>query len=128
MDAPDNHWSLSNTGPDTLLVWLEPWAEEFVVPAGSTVAMRLSGGCALGDVEWTPDHLVIWASAPTVEVFVDGALQESCSAAVSVPDGLTRGMLGMMFADQPSARLGGAHAGAAGRTSLWDRIKRRMGL
>ena len=128
MVGPDNQWSLYNAGPDALLVWLEPWAEKFVVPTRSTLAIQPSGGRAFGEVEWTPDHLIIWADAPTIEVFIDGALQDSASATVAVPDGLTKGMLGILFADQPSARLGGTYADAVGRISWWDRIKRRLCL
>ena len=117
MAGPDNQWGLSNAGPGTLLVWLEPWAEEFVVPVRSTLAIRPSGGCASGEAEWPPDHLVIWAHAPTIEVFIDGKLQDSASATIAAPDGLTKGMLGILFAGQPSARLGGTYAGC-GRTNI----------
>ena len=122
----DNQWSLSNPGRDELLVWLEPWAEEFVVPARSTVAMRPSSGRTLGEVEWTHDHLIVWASAPTVEVFVDGVLQDSASAAISVPEGLAKGMLNIVFAGEPAARLGGTPANMDERVSLWRRIKHRL--
>jgi hypothetical protein len=123
----DNQWSLSNPGRDELLVWLEPWAEEFVVPARSTIAMRPSSGRTLGEVEWTPDHLIVWASAPTVEVLIDDVLQDSASAAISVPDGLTKGMLKIVFAGRPAARLGGAPANMNERDSLWTRIKHCLG-
>jgi len=126
MAEPDNQWSLSNPGPDELLVWLEPWAEEFVVPARSTIAMRPPRGRNLGEVEWTPDHLIVWASVPTVEVFVDDVLQDSASAAISVPQGLTKGMLNIVFAGQPAARLGGDPANMDERVSLWGRIKHRL--
>ena len=122
----DNQWSLSNLGRDELLVWLEPWADEFVVPARSTIAMRPSGGCSLDEVEWGPDHLIVWASAPTVEVFVDDVLQDSASAAISAPEGLTKGMLNIAFAGQPTARLGGAPANVNERVSLWGRMKHRL--
>lgn len=126
MAEPDNQWSLSNPGRDELLVWLEPWAEEFVVPARSTIAMRPPRGRNLGEVEWTPDHLIVWASVPTVEVFVDDVLQDSASAAISVPQGLTKGMLNIVFAGQPAARLGGDSANMDERVSLWGRIKHRL--
>ena len=128
MVDPDNQWGFSNAGPDALLVWLEPWAEEFVVPARSTFAMRPSGGLTSGEMEWTPDHLIIWATASTIEVFIDGALQDSASATIAAPDGLTKGVLAILFAGQPSARLGGTYADAAGRMSLWEHIKRRLRL
>ena len=122
----DNQWSLCNPGPDAFLVWLEPWAEEFVVPARSTVALKPAKGSTLGEVEWDPDHLIVWASSPTVEVFIDGVLQDSGSAMIPVPDGLTKGMLNIVFADRPTARLGGAHAYTDERVALWDRIERRL--
>lgn len=122
----DNQWTLSNPGPDALLVWLEPWAEEFVVPAGSAIAMSPASGHALGEIEGTPDHIIVWASAPTVEVYIDGLLQDTVSAIIPIPDGLTAWMLNVLFADQPVARLGGAHANADERISLWGRIKRRL--
>jgi hypothetical protein len=122
----DNHWSLSNSGRDELLVWLEPWADEFAVPTRSTVVMRPSSGHTLGEIEWTPDHLIVWANAPTVEVFIDGVLQHSGSATIPVPEGLTKGMLGIVFAGHPAARLGGAHANVNERVSLWGRLKHRL--
>ncbi len=124
----DDQWSISNAGCDELLVWLEPWAEEFVVPTRSTVAMKPAGGYALGEVEWTPDYLIVWASAPTVEVFIDAELQDSASAAIPIPDGLTKGMLNILFAGLPAARLGGANAKAGERVPLWNRIKRKLRL
>lgn len=122
----DYQWSLSNPGRDAILVWLEPWAEEFVVPARSTVAMRPASRGTLGEVEWTPDHIIVWASAPTVEVFIDGVFQDSGSARIPIPEGLTKGMLSIVFAGQPAARLGGAHASVDDRVSLWGRVKHRL--
>ncbi|MBB6426706.1 hypothetical protein [Sphingopyxis sp. JAI128] len=121
-----SQWSLSNPGRDALLVWLEPWAEEFVVPARSTVAMRAASGRAVGEIEWTLDHLIVWASAPTVEVFIDGVLQDSGSATIPIPEGLTKGMLNILFAGQPAARLGGAHVNVDERVSLWGCITNRL--
>lgn len=62
MTQVDRQWSLSNPGPDKLLVWLEPWAEEFEVPARSTIALSVSSGSEAGvldEVEWTAGYLVI---------------------------------------------------------------------
>lgn len=128
MPVLDNQWSLFNSGSNALLLWLEPWAEEFVVPARSTVSMRPANQGTVDEVEWTPDHLVVWANAQTVEVFIDGVVQDSCSAAIPVPDGLTKGMLNIVFDAQPTARLGGVHADADKRVSSWDRLKRRLRL
>ncbi len=130
MDA-DHCWGLSNPGPNTLYVWLEPWADEIEVPVRSTITFNPSGGhddCPLGQVEWTTDHLVVWATAQRIAVYVDGVLQHSGSAVIPVPDGLTKGMLGIVFADQPAARLGGAPSDPIGRTSWWQLIRRCLGL
>ena len=131
MTGVDNEWGLSNVGPEDLLIWLEPWAEEFVVSARSTVILRPSGGTqedALGEMEWTPDHLVIWANAPTVEVYIDGVRQDSGSAVIPIPEGLTKDMLNIIFAGQPAARIGGAASEAMPRPAWWQRIFSRLGL
>lgn len=129
MTHTDSQWGLSNPGPETLLVWLEPWAEEFEVPVRSTITMKAAGDCEseVGEIEWGPDHLVIWASAQMVEVFIDGALQKSGSASIPAPAGLDKAMLGIVFADQPAARLGGSGFLASRRMSWLERTRRRFG-
>lgn len=131
MTDADRHWSLSNPGPGELLLWLEPWAEEFVIAPRSTVVLKSFGGAdeyALGEVEWTPDHLVIWARAQTVQVVIDGEIQDSGSTAIPIPEGLTKQMLDILFAGQSAARLGGAPSGAINQTAWWQRLGRRLGL
>jgi hypothetical protein len=130
MTATDHEWSLCNLGPDTLLVWLEPWCDEFEVPARSTVTLKTPGGaeqCGLGEIEWGPDNLVVWATGPTVTVFIDDVLQSSGSATIPIPDGLTKGMLNLVFADKPAARLGGRPSHAVGPISWWRRVKGLLG-
>ncbi|RYD55358.1 MAG: hypothetical protein EOP60_06295 [Sphingomonadales bacterium] len=130
MTDDDSPWSLSNPGPDSLLVWLEPWAEEFDVPARSAIALkslRGSQACRLGEVEGTPDHLIVWASAETVQVYIDGVVQESSSALIPVPDGLTKQMMKVLFAGHPAARLGGTGFNDADGLSWWGRLRRRLG-
>lgn len=130
MTPADGQWGLSNPGPETLLVWLEPWAEEFEVPVRSTVTMKAAGDreSEIGEIEWGQDHLVVWASGRTVEVFIDGALQESGSASIPAPEGLNKAILEIAFADQPSARLGGSGSFALKRMSWFERARRRFGL
>jgi hypothetical protein len=121
---------MSNPGREKLMVWLEPWADEFEVPARSTIVMRGPteiSHCGVGEAEWTPDNLVMWASASTVEVLIDGVLQESASATIAVPDGLSKGVLEVLFAGQPGARLGGAAADTIERSSWWRRLTSRFG-
>lgn len=128
MPNVDRQWGLSNPGPLALFLWLEPWAEEFAVPAGSTIMLMSPGkaGEPIDDVEWTPDHLVVWANGPTVEVLVDGVQQESGSASVPIPEGLTRKMLNIAFANQPAARLGGMANHDSDRSSWWQRLRARL--
>lgn len=122
-------WSVSNPGPEELLLWLEPWAEEFRVPIRSTVVMSspAAGEAApLGEVEWTPDHLVVWANQPgTLEVYINGALQASSSATVPIPASMTKPMLQVVFGNQPAARLAGRPYNAS-EQSLWQRVRQTL--
>ncbi|WP_443971507.1 hypothetical protein [Sphingobium sp. CR28] len=131
MTTSDYQWGLSNPGPESLLVWLEPWCDEFEVPARSTITLKAPGGFeegAPGEVEWTPKNLVIWGNGPTVEVFIDGVHHESGSAVIPIPDGLTKKMLNVVFAEQPTARLGGAPSTVIDWTSRWRRVRHILGL
>lgn len=61
-------WSFSNFGPSPILLWLEPWADEIEIPSGATVTVDSTGGsgcCPPGEIEWTDDHMVLWATART---------------------------------------------------------------
>lgn len=131
MTDDDGQWGFSNPGPNTVFVWLEPWADEFEVAARSTLTLAPSGGPEsepLGQMEWTADHLVIWATAQTVAVSIDGVLQHSSSAVIPIPDGLTKQMLGILFANEPSARLTGISSPVIHQSSWWKRVGRRFGL
>lgn len=131
MTRVDCEWGFSNPGPGTIVLWLEPWADEFEIPARSTVTLHPFGGpegCPLGQLEWNADHLVLWASASTVGVSIDGVLQNSGSASIPIPDGLNQEMLGIVFADQPAARLGGASSFTNKLTPWWMNLGRRLGL
>ena len=128
MSDTDWLWSVSSIAPHKLLIWLEPWAEEFEVPAGSAIELRFAGGLP-GDhpveIESAADQVVIWASAgQTVIVSIDGAVQHSASASIPVPraDHLsTRQFLGIMLGAQP---VDAPQAGSAEpRRGWWQRIK-----
>jgi hypothetical protein len=118
------HWAVSNAGPETLLVWLEPWAEEFEVPPRSTLALRFNSEADDTEIECTADHIVVWAGpGQTARVYIDHELQESASASIPVPggfDGSTKELLGLMFGGQPSARLGGEERRR--RIPRWGRL------
>jgi len=119
MDA-DQEWSLSNPGPDAFLVWLEPWCDEFEGPVRSVITLKTSGDL---EIEWTPQNLVVWASGPTVSIFIDDEPQEACADSIPIPDGLTKGMLNILFADQPTACLGGRPSQSIDPISWWCRVK-----
>lgn len=130
MTATDHEWSLCNPGPDVLIVWLEPWCDQFEVPVRSAITLKTAGDVekrGVDEIEWSPDNLVVWATGPTVAVFIDDVLQESGSATIPIPDGLTKDMLSVVFADQPAARLGGRPLHAVGPTSWWRRVKGLLG-
>ncbi len=129
MTDSDRLWSLSNPGPEKLSIWLEPWAEEFEVPVRSTIAMEWTDGSkesALGELEWTPEHLVVWADVSLLRILIDDVLQDTSSAAIPIPAGLTKNMLNIMFGRQPTARLGGSYADATKRETWWSRMRRRI--
>lgn len=130
MMPADHEWSLCNPGPDTLFVWLEPWCDEFEVPARSAITLNMPGGAEgrrVGEIEWSPDYLVIWAAGPTVAVFIDDVLQESGSAIIPIPNGLTKGMLNVLFADQAEARLGGRPSHVIAWAPWWRRVISLLG-
>lgn len=123
MRMSDYDCSFSNPGPEKLVLWLEPWAEQFEVPARSTVALKGAGGSekgSVGEIEWGTDCLVIWANVTTLEVFIDDVLQDSAS--VPLPDGLSKEMLTVLFAAHPSARLGGKAEIADTQSKWWKRL------
>ena len=109
-------------------VWLEPWADEFVLRPLSTVQLRAPAGSALGEIEQSECQITVWATAEFVQVLIDGELQHSGSAVIPVPQGLTKKMLQIVFDDQPAARLGGATAATKTRTSWWKGLKARWGF
>lgn len=128
----DWHWAVSNAGPTELLLWLEPWADELSVPQRSTATLKVINPNSLNAevaAEQTEDHIVIWGNGgDLIEVYIDGALQESASAMVRFPEfpGMqTRDFLQIVFGNQPTARLAG-HLPA--KPSIWQRIRRRLGI
>ncbi|OYW47509.1 MAG: hypothetical protein B7Z36_03040 [Novosphingobium sp. 12-63-9] len=128
----DWHWGLSNCGPDELLLWIEPWADEVEVPSKSTVTMRISAANPdnlILEVEKSEDYLVIWGTGgQTIEVFVDNVLLHTGSAKIEVPEcfgASAKTVLGVLFENQPSARLAGRSTVAEG-PSAWQRFKRRL--
>ncbi|MGE3692337.1 MAG: hypothetical protein AB7F98_13255 [Novosphingobium sp.] len=120
MSEAKNSWSYINTGPEPVLVWLEPWAEEIDVPLGSTILIRSENGSALGEVERAEEHFTVWATANKVEVLIDGLLQDTASSKIGVLGGPSKEMLTVMYGGHPEARLGGAPANTRDRFSFWQ--------
>lgn len=129
----DWHWAVSNQGPRTLLVWLEPWGEEFEVPIRSSLTMKVMNDRPEGgtiEVENGDDHVVVWAHAGNkIAIYIDDVFQDSGSAIIQVPDAFgesTKKFLSIAFDKQPEARLGGSGSNAPPRTSLWRKLKRAL--
>jgi hypothetical protein len=131
----DWQWGVSNVGQCKLLIWLEPWAEEFEVPHRSTLTLRIinsSIDSEFPEIQATEDNVVIWAgSGDLIEVSIDQILQDSYSARAPVPEvsGLSsKEFLNIVFSKQPEARLGGRKLPQQAQISVWGRIKRSLGL
>ena len=60
-------------------------------------------------------------------VSIKGVLQRSGSALIPVPDGSTKKVLGIVFADQPTARLGGSGSHNSERIPWWKALWLRLG-
>lgn len=132
-EPADWHWALSNIGPAPLMLWLEPWADEVVVPGRSTVTLRIENGAPRDeglDVEGGDEHLVVWAGGgDRIEVAVDGVVVRTGSAVIAVPDAFgvsPKRLLGVLFDEQPMARLAGRATGP--RPSFWGQLLRRLGV
>jgi hypothetical protein len=135
MSGPaDWNWALSNIGPAPLMLWLEPWADEVAVPGRSTVTLRIENGASGErglDIDDSGEHLVVWAAGgDRIEVAVDGVVVRTGSAVIAVPDAFgmsPKRLLGVLFDEQPSARLAG-RAASVPRPLLWRRLLRRLGF
>tara|TARA_B100000678_G_scaffold248852_2_gene222883 strand:- start:60 stop:554 length:495 start_codon:yes stop_codon:yes gene_type:complete len=120
--------SFTNERAEPILVWLEPWADELHLSAGSTVKFSASNGKDLGELETAQDQITLWANTDIVQVFIDDALQETSSASIAAPAGLTKSMLHAVFDAQPSARLGGRPLASVSRISIWSKLKQQLGF
>ena len=111
--ARSRTFTWSNQTSRDLLVWLEPWAEEFEVRPGSRIDLVVSGKGAAGDipVDVTPTHLAVYVPGQTrVRVLIDGADRTLGSdlPAPSTGNLPMRDFTGLLFSGVEEARLGGA--------------------
>lgn len=126
------HWAVCNPSSSDLLLWLEPWVDEVVVPSRSTAVLfvlpRDAGSDSL-QIENANEHIVIWAGGGTcIEVYVDGERAQTASATIEVPEVFgqsPKDFLNILFEGQPSARLAGAGGGAR-RFTFREWVRRRL--
>jgi hypothetical protein len=116
-----------NCGPAELAVWLEPWAEEFLVAPRGEITLRVVGETVeLPEVEATSEGVTVYAAfGSRIVVLVDGTEQDSASASISVPDlgpFNMRGFVDTVFGEFPEAR---PH-GRPHRVSWFRRLVRRL--
>ncbi len=128
MSNPDCTLSFTNDGTEPMLVWLEPWADQVQLPAGSTVQFVAPNGGGVGQLEQAHDQITLWASADIVQVFIDDVLEETASASLAAPAGLTKAMLHTVFDAHPSARVGGRPLASKAAMSIWSKFKRQLGF
>lgn len=133
MSDPQWHWGVSNPGPDRLLIWLEPWAEEFEVPVRSTLTVTVINDKRTThsvEVDEGDEHIVLWADGgDKAEVSIDGVVQDSASAVMPFPEtpGLSaRSFLNVVFEHAPEARLGGRSPDVPEPVSLLRKLTRRL--
>ena len=135
MSTPANwFWGVSNSGEADLIVWLEPWAEEFEVQNRSTLTVQVT--CSDGtdpelDIEIADGRIIIWSgSGQLLQFCLDGVALRTASATIEFPKLPGPGMKDLMtilFKGHPQARLGGeGHAEA--KTSLGRKLKRWLRL
>ena len=109
--------SLCNAGEAPLMIWLEPWCDEFFLSPRCELSLEIDSN---DEIEMEPelevsDHgLTIFAAANTrIRIFIDGEQQESASASITAPDFgplSSKGFVDAVFGNFPQARPGGAPA------------------
>ena len=113
-EARPTRFSVQNRREMNLKLWVEPWAEEHVVPPGSEIELILSGAFEQpvdAPFEVTDEYLAFFAPGGScLQVRIDGVEQECVSAELAVPDteGIgTRGFVHLAFDGFPAARPSG---------------------
>lgn len=109
--------SLCNAGEDQLLVWLEPWCDEFLLSPRGELRLEVDSDHETEvepELEISEHRLTVFAAGNTrIRVLIDGEEQESGSASITAPDfGLlsSKGFVDLVFGSFPEARPGGAPA------------------
>ena len=127
-------WGISNNGEADLVVWLEPWAEEFEVRSRSTLTVNVTCSDATEpelDIEQVDGRIVIWSgSGQLLQFFMDGVALRTASATLEFPKLSgpgTKDLITILFKGHPQARLGGENHVEA-KTSLGRKLKRWLRL
>ena len=76
-----------NKNDTSILVVLEPWAEEFEVPPGSVLAIKITHAReGMLDTEYSPQQITVWLwGGCRAGVFLDGKDQERHSLSIPAP-------------------------------------------
>lgn len=114
-DPPNASISLCNASGLGMRVWLEPWAQEFILPDRGEVLLECwtddLASDPIPEIEVTDDVLTVYGAAGSrIAVFIDGTDQDSFSAKHTAPDTgslTTRGFVDVVFGNFPETRPGG---------------------
>jgi hypothetical protein len=88
MTASPNKYSFENRKSEPIVAIIEPWAEEFVVPPGSTLSMVMASARS-GSMETavSENYFTVWLwPGCHVSVALDGKEQVRPSLSIPVPD------------------------------------------
>jgi hypothetical protein len=114
-----------NASAKDMTVWLEPWCDEFVLPPGGELSLRveqIEDGESPAEFELTAEVLAIYGGGGTrLKVAIDGVEQDSCSAVMAARDFgplSAKGFVDTVFGEFPEAR---PHGQAEPQKSNWLR-------
>lgn len=120
--------SFCNAGSLPLVVWLEPWAQEFALPPRSIIVLRCfadGGRNSMPDLEAANGIMTVWGQGGSrIAVFIDEVDQNSFSSRHAAPalDGLTtRGFVELVFDGRPETRPGGLPLALSPQRDTWWR-------
>lgn len=86
------HFSYVNSSSSAIIFWLEPWAEEFEIPAEGTLELEVRGPSGRDNApvfEQTEDLLILYAGPrSTVRLFLNGRDVSGGSADIKTPGGM----------------------------------------
>ena len=109
--------SLCNAGEAQLMVWLEPWCDEFSLAPRGELSLEVHSDEETDvepQLETSEYGMTVFAAANTrIRVLIDGEQQKSGSASITAPDFgplSSKGFVDVVFGNFPEARPRGAPA------------------